>query len=157
MTLHIVPIGLRSANQFVSQHHRHHGPTAGHKFSIGVANSDGALCGAAIAGRPVARMLDDGRHLEVLRVCTDGTANACSMLYAAVRRTALAMGYKPDNVLTYTLRDESGASLRAAGWIRDGMTSGGSWGRPSRTRTDRHPIDAKVRWIAGRPPVRPLS
>lgn len=157
MTLHLVPIGLRSANHFVDKHHRHHGPAAGHKFSIGVADIAGVLRGVAIAGRPVARMLDDGHHLEVLRVCTDGTPNACSMLYAAIRRTALAMGYQPDHVLTYTLEEEPGASLKAAGWIRDGVTTGGSWGRPSRARNDRHPTGAKIRWIAGRARDRAVS
>ena len=36
------------------------------------------LCGVAICGRPVARYLDDGLTLEILRCCTDGTYNACS-------------------------------------------------------------------------------
>lgn len=149
MRLQIVPIGLRAANDFVAQHHRHHGPTVGHKFSIAVSDCNGVVHGVAITGRPVARMLDDGCHLEVLRVCTDGTPNACSMLYAAVRRTALAMGYQAERILTYTLDRELGTSLKAAGWIRDGATSGGSWSRPSRPRTDSHPMDVKVRWIAG--------
>jgi hypothetical protein len=102
----------------------------------------------AIAGRPVARRLDDGLHLEVLRVCTDGTPNVCSMLYAAVRRAAKAMGYPPTQIITYTLEGESGASLRAAGWVEDACTRGGTWDRPSRARFDSHLIETKVRWRA---------
>ena len=78
----LVPISLRAANDFVSKYHRHHKRTAGHKFSIGV-QENGQLVGVAICGRPVSRFLDDGLTLEVNRVCTDGTKNACSMLYRA--------------------------------------------------------------------------
>lgn len=95
----------------------------------------------------VSRMLDDGHSLEVLRVCTDGTKNACSMLYGAVRRAALAMGYEPHRVFTYTLASEPGTSLRAAGWRRDAETKGGEWGRANRPR-DTHNAEPKVRWRA---------
>ena len=147
-TLHIQPISLRAANAFVSGYHRHHGPTRGHKFSIAVADANGQIRGVAIAGRPVARQLDDGQHLEITRVCTDGTPNACSMLYGAVRRVAKAMGYEPARILTYTLEEEGGASLRAAGWRLEGATPGGSWDRPSRSRVDAHPTGRKLRWHA---------
>lgn len=149
MKLH--PISLREANAWVEENHRHHGPARGHKFSISVRDESDEIKGVAIAGRPVARMLDDGAHLEVLRVCTDGTPNACSMLYGAVRRAAIAMGYLPQNILTYTLASESGGSLRASGWVRDAEVAGQSWDRPSRGRIDKHPTEDKVRWIAGRP------
>ena len=75
--LSLMPISLRIANDFVEQLHRHHHPTAGHKFSIG-AEKDGKLVGVIICGRPVSRFLDDGYTLENNRVCTDGTKNACS-------------------------------------------------------------------------------
>ena len=111
--LEVVPITLREANAFVEQNHRHHGPTVGHKFSIGLSDGE-KIVGVAIVGRPVARHLDDGWTLEINRLCTDGTRNACSMLYAAAWRTARAMGYK--RLVTYILESENGASLRAAGW-----------------------------------------
>ena len=145
MSLTIAPIGLRAANAYVTDLHRHHGSTRGHKFSIACLDDD-RLCGVAIAGRPVARALDDGYTLEVLRVCTDGTPNACSKLYGAVRRAAREMGYR--KIITYTLAEESGASLRAAGWSVDGTTRGDSWDRPNRPRDDRHPIGPKTRWTA---------
>lgn len=143
------PISLKKANEWVSEVHRHHGPTVGHKFSVSVVDEAGVLRGVAIAGRPVARGLDDGVTLEVLRVATDGTKNACSMLYSAIRRAALAMGYKPDRIFTYTLASESGGSLRASGWALDGESRGGSWSTPSRPRDDKHPTEPKVRWVAG--------
>lgn len=68
--LTLTPINLKTANAFVQQYHRHHKPTRGHKFSIGVSEN-GALVGVAICGRPVARRLDDGYTLEVNRLCTD--------------------------------------------------------------------------------------
>lgn len=90
--LEIVPMTLREANAFVEQNHRHHGATVGHKFSIGLSDGE-KIVGVAIVGRPVSRHLDDGWTLEVNRLCTDGTRNACSMLYAAAWRAARAMGY----------------------------------------------------------------
>ena len=40
--LRLRPISLRDANEYVRQHHRHHKPVAGHKFSIG-CEADGEL------------------------------------------------------------------------------------------------------------------
>lgn len=91
--LEIVPMTLKEANAFVEQNHRHHGKVVGHKFSIGLSDGE-KIVGVAIVGRPVARHLDDGWTLEVNRLCTDGSRNACSMLYAAAWRAARAMGYK---------------------------------------------------------------
>src|SRR5436309_3178193 len=95
-----VPLHIREANEFVKARRRHSLPTVGGKWAIGAAQ-DGKLVGVAVAGRPVARRLDDGKTLEVLRVCTDGTPNACSFLYARCARIARRMGY--GRVITYTL------------------------------------------------------
>jgi hypothetical protein len=150
VSLEVRPISLKEANRWVTEVHRHHGPTVGHKFSTSVVDSEtGEIHGVAIAGRPVARGLDDGHTLEVLRVATDGTRNACSMLYGAIRRAAIALGYKPDRIFTYTLESEPGGSLLASGWVRDGRTAGGSWDTPSRRRKDKAPTEPKVRWVAG--------
>lgn len=143
-TLRIVPITLGAANTLVWHYHRHHRPVVGHKFSLGVVDDTGLLRGAVIVGRPVARMLDDGRACEVTRLVTDGYANACSALYGAARRVARAMGYEA--ILTYTLASESGTSLHAAGWVCMGGAGGGSWSVPSRPRRDRHPLERKTRW-----------
>lgn len=75
------PLSLAEANLFVLQHHCHHRPVRGHKFSIGaVVAQGGTVVGAVIVGRPVARLRDDGRTLEVTRLCTDGTPNVCSAM-----------------------------------------------------------------------------
>jgi hypothetical protein len=139
VSLQIVPITLEEANAFVAQHHRHHKPTVGHKFSIAAAE-DETVRGVAIIGRPVARGNDDGWTLEVNRCCTDGVRNGCSLLYGAAWRAAKAMGYR--RLLTYTLPTEGGASLRAAGWTLIGERGGGNWNTPSRPRID---TDAALR------------
>lgn len=116
--LRIIPIRLKLAKQFVFRHHRHHKESpAGWLFGCGLQDDDGALVGVAIAGRPEARALDSGAHIptiEVTRSCTTGTRNANSMLYGAIWRAAVALGYRRG--VTYTQAGESGASLRAAGW-----------------------------------------
>lgn len=130
----IVPINIQQARDFVKLHHRHSNPPHRHKFSVGLAGADGALVGVATAGRPIARMLDDGFTLEVTRTCTDGTRNANSMLYGAVWQAARAMGYQ--RCITYTQADESGASLRAAGWACVAeLEPRGSWAQDSKQRT----------------------
>lgn len=133
MSLRIVPVTLEEANAFVAVHHRHHKPTIGHKFSIAVADNSGVR-GVAIVGRPVARGSDDGWTLEVNRCCTDGIRNGCSMLYGAAWRAAKALGYT--RLITYTLPQEGGASLRAAGWTLIGLRGGGNWNTPARPRID---------------------
>jgi hypothetical protein len=100
----------------------------------------------AIVGRPVARHLADGFTAEVTRLASDGTRNACSMLYGAAWRAARALGYR--RLVTYTLAEERGASLRGAGWRLVGEAGGGSWNRPKvgRARVDMHPTQRKLRW-----------
>lgn len=133
MALQITPISLRQANEFVAAHHRHHKPARGCKFCVAVSE-DGEVRGVAIVGRPVSRVNDDGSTLEVNRLCTDGARNACSMLYGAAQRAAKALGYK--RVITYTLPEEGGASLRGAGWSLVGIRGGGNWNTPARPRAD---------------------
>jgi hypothetical protein len=132
MTLVVVPITLRAANAFVEKYHRHHKAARGHKFSVAVAEAEtDVIMGVAIAGRPVARALDDNFTIEIVRVCVlDDAYNACSMLYGACRKAARAMGYR--RVVTYTQQDESGASLRAAGFrLAAERPARGSWAESS--------------------------
>ncbi|WP_280470659.1 XF1762 family protein [Nocardia farcinica] len=133
--LALCPVSFEDACAFVTLHHRHHLPPQGHKYSIGAA-LDGSLVGVAIVGRPVARHLDDGRTLEVTRVATDGTRNACSLLYAAAWRAARNLGYT--RLITYTQATEGGASLRASGWrvVAERRARRG-WDCPSRPRIER--------------------
>lgn len=140
MKLRHTRIRLHEANDFVARFHRHHKPVVGHLFSLG-AVLDEQLVGVAIVGRPVARMRDDGVTAEVTRLCTDGTRNACSFLYGAAARAAFALGFT--RIGTYILASEDGTTMRAAGWRKIGETKGGSWSRPSRERSDKHPIEPK--------------
>lgn len=141
--LKTTPVTLKDANAFVASFHRHHRPTVGHKFSVG-CSVDNKLVGVAICGRPVSRHVDDGETLEVNRLCTDGTKNACSRLYAACARIAKEMGFK--KIVTYTLPSEGGASLKASGWRCAGQNKGGSWDSPTRRRTDKAPTEPKWKW-----------
>jgi len=143
MSLELVPVTLRDAHAFIERLHRHHKPSRGGKFAIGVARGS-ELVGVAVVGRPVARGLDDGFTAEVTRVATDGSRNACSMLYGAAWRAAKAMGYR--KCITYTLASEPGTSLRAAGWRIVGEVKGRSWDTATRPRVDAHPLQNKLRW-----------
>lgn len=144
--LRVIPIELKEANALVAALHRHHQPCQGHRFSLGVIDDDDNLRGAIIIGRPVARLAGHPRVvLEVTRLVTDGTPNACSMLYAAAARVGKALGYA--RIQTYILEEETGVTLKATGWECEGAAGGGQWkhtdGKPRRTD---QPIGAKARW-----------
>lgn len=143
--IEIIPLTLAEANAFVEEHHRHHKPVVGHKFSIGVVKDD-VVVGVAIVGRPVSRVLDNGLTLEVNRCATDGTRNACSSLYSSAWRAAKGMGYK--RLITYVLDTETGTSLKASNWRCLGEIRGKSWNSPSRPRVDTHPTQNKFLWEA---------
>lgn len=142
--LHLVPMTLREANTFVTARHRHHKARKGFNlYAVGCAKG-GEVVGVAIVSRPNARMLCDDYTVEVTRVCTDGSRNACSMLYRASWRAARALGYL--KLVTYTLPEEGGASCRAAGMTLIGEAGGGTWSRTERPRVDDHPTQKKLRW-----------
>jgi hypothetical protein len=133
MGLRLVPVTYQDAALFVEAWHRHNAAPPGHKFSIGVADGNDTLVGVAMVGRPVARHFDDGLTVEVNRTATDGTGNVNSMLYGACARAAFALGYR--RVITYTQADETGGSLRAAGWrIVAQRPPRKGWDAPSRPR-----------------------
>ena len=136
VSLRLVPISLAQANEHVAAWHRHNEPVIACIFRVGVCDENGVLRAVAIAGLPKARMTAlDADTIEINRVASDGTKNACSMLYGACTRAAFALGYR--RVVTYTQADESGSSLRAAGYrvIAQRPPSKG-WARASRPRTD---------------------
>lgn len=143
MSLTLIPVNLDVANDFVRRLHRHSKPTVSHKISVGVRALD-ALCGVAIAGRPVSRELDDGWTIEIYRVCTDGTRNACSKLYSACCLSARGQGYRL--AITYTLESEPGTSLRASGFKPVAAVKDRQWDCPARPREERDLIGGKVRW-----------
>lgn len=137
------PIELKAANDFVAALHRHHAPVHRDKCRVS-AWHNGKMVGVVQLGRPVSRILDDGNTLEVVRLCTDGTKNACSFLYSQAAKIAKDLGYR--KIITYILESESGTSLRAAGWCKEATTKGGEWDCPSRPRHTTAPTDKKQRW-----------
>lgn len=141
--LELKPCTFRQAQDFVRENHRHNKPPVGHKFSIAVYDGE-KLCGVVMVGRPVGRYLDDGETLEVNRCCTDGTRNACTMLYGAAWRAAKALGYR--RIITYTLKSENGASLRASGWICDGEAGKTHWTGQRYEQMELPITEMKVRW-----------
>lgn len=142
--LKIRPTELRIANEFIAAHHRHHKPVQGHRFSISVWDADN-IVGVATIGRPVARLAGNPLEvLEITRLCTDGTKNACSKLYSAAARIGKEMGYK--RIQTYILESEPGTSLLAAGWKCERITTGDTWTRKNRSRRTDQPTCPKQRW-----------
>ena len=155
MKLCTVPASRADVAAFIARVHRNHKPPAGDVFRLALVDETGTVRGVASVGRPVARMLDDGWTLEVNRVATDGVRNGCSLLYGACRRIAWTMGYR--KIVTYTLPEEGGASLRAAGWACDGASGGGEWTRASRERDRAERPDPKMRWSCTNPEASPVD
>lgn len=151
-----VPLSLKDASAFVDELHRHHTHAVVDKYRVG-AEVDGKLVGVVQVGRPVSRHLDDGKTLEVIRLCSDGTKDVCSFLYSRAARIAQEMGY--EKIITYILQSESGTSLKASGWyLEKENAGGGSWSSPSRPRDlveaqislfpqkQKYPTEYKQRW-----------
>lgn len=140
----VVPLILKQANEFVLLNHRHHKPVQGHRFSLGYEVS-GKIVGVIICGRPVARKTDFYSCLEVTRLCTDGTKNACSKLYSAAARVAKEMGFI--KIQTFILESESGISLKASGWNFAGYSAGGQWKHTDENmRRKDQPICRKIKF-----------
>jgi hypothetical protein len=130
--LTVVPCTINQANAFVQQMHRHHGSIPIARLAFAVTDETGVVRGVAIVGRPCNPVLDDNWTLEVRRVCTDGCPNACSALYAVSWKAVKAIGYR--RLITYTLPEEGGASLRAVGWEPVQGCGGRPWNHKKRAR-----------------------
>jgi hypothetical protein len=145
MALFVRPVDLKVANKLVEKLHRHHQPVVTHRFSL-AAYFDSKLVGVAICARPASREVDQHRVLEVSRLVTDGTKNACSILYAACARAAKEMGFEA--IQTYTLASEPGTSLKASGWVLDGVTKPKPWRKERRKKVFNTVLAVpKVRWV----------
>ncbi len=140
----VIPLSLRQANDFISKFHRHNKPVQGCKFCIGAQKAN-KIVGVAVVGRPVARLLDDGLTAEITRVCTNGTRNVNSFLYAHCAKICKLMGF--NRIITYTLEEESGASLRAIGAKPEAFVEPSSWDRKNRHRNEQSVYQKrKIRW-----------
>jgi hypothetical protein len=142
----ISPATTTEAREFVMAHHRHlPKPPRGGRFALAVLDDDLQVRAVALVGHG-ARLSSDRWTATITRVASDGYPNACSALYAACARSWRAMGGK--TLYTFTLERELGSSLRAAGWLSDGVTNGGEWSRPTRERGPAEESGPKVRWRA---------
>lgn len=147
--LRLAPCTVQAAKQYVRYHHRHNPRVQSGLFAVAVERADtGERVGVAIVGRPSSRVLQARGMVEITRVCTDGTPNACSFLIARARRAAVALGYRPGNLITYTLVDEGGASIRGAGLRVAACVEARGWADASvaRAREDKHTIGDRFRW-----------
>lgn len=150
--MELVPIKQKPARAFVLAHHRHNRSLPAGDVFRAALRVDGEIVAVALAGYPTAEGLNDGRSLEITRVCTLGTRNACMRLYGALGRAAKALGYL--TLWTYTLESENGVSPRAAGFYLDAVIPERDWARQSgRDRYEqnlfgerRTPEGPKCRW-----------
>lgn len=141
--LRVVPMTVKAACARVHEWHRHLPRLQGGLFAAGIADESGAIRGVAVAGNP-ARVWQGTGRVVISRVAVDGCENACSALYGAICRAAKALGYS--EAWTYTLPEEPGTSLKAAGFEDMGMSAGGEHSRPSRQRAAAVRPDPKRRW-----------
>ncbi|WP_351124937.1 XF1762 family protein [Shewanella sp. T24-MNA-CIBAN-0130] len=148
------PITIKTANEFVKNYHRHHRPTARNsgKWALSAVDHNGNVVGVLIAGNPVSATYMDGVTLEITRLCVKPLApkGTCSFLVAKCRKIWEIMGGQ--KIITYTLDEESGASMRGAGWKPMGVV------KPHNRWTDKTKADGieradleiyskvKIRW-----------
>ena len=145
--LRLAPCTIKTANMVVACWHRHSTPITQKVLCAVRIVLAAETVGVAILGLPVSRILDDGLAVEIRRVCVRDAAprNSCSMLYGALCRAGKAIGYV--TAYTYTTDDEDAASVRAAGFERDGERVAANWDTPSRPRDPTHHQEAnRARW-----------
>lgn len=149
LQLRALPLTRTAAREWIEQVHRHHKKASVcdiFRIACVDKNNPEEILGVMQVGRPVARLLATDNNLEVTRLAVkENCPNACSFMYARAARVGRELGY--NIIYTYILQSESGASLRAAGWVEDGEAGGGSWDRPSRRRqAELFPQMRKVRY-----------
>ena len=117
-------ISYSEACAFVKLHHRHHLPPQGHKYSI-AAFKNNTLVGVVMVGRPVSRIEDNGKTLEITRLCTLEGKNINSFLLGKAAAACRELGF--EKIITYTLTTESQVSLTAAAFQKVGELQGRLW------------------------------
>lgn len=148
----LAPCTIKAAKAWVEKTHRHLPEFNGARFAVAVTNDAGEICGVAVASNGP-RVWEGTGRLNIGRVSTDGAENACSMLYGAMCRAGKALGYL--EAWTYTLPEEPGTSLRAAGFVDMGLTDGGEHDRKSRPRKPAVRPEPKRRWFRALAAVNP--
>lgn len=152
MTYRIAPISVKASLKQVKVWHRHLPKLQGGLFAAQVIGPDGECCAVAVFGNPCMVWQKTGRGVITRVAAREGlpsvgnhAAPACTMLYGALCRAAKALGYR--EAWTYTLPEESGQTLKGAGFIDMGMTDGGEYDRPSRARKPAVRPEPKRRWL----------
>ena len=141
----VTPCTITAARKYCAEHHRHLKKIRGGRFAVS-ASVEGRRVGIGIVGNGP-RVWEGTTKAVIVRVATDGTYNACSIIYGALCRAARALGYT--EVWTYTLPEEPGASLKAAGFADLGITDGGEHDRPNQPKRRRKKAERpepKRRW-----------
>jgi hypothetical protein len=142
--LEVVPVTVKAARRLVKTWHRHLKISGNGLFAAGLL-VDGRLSGVAVASNP-ARVWQKQRKFVISRVAVvEDVKNGCSKLYGAICRAGQAIGYL--EAWTYTLPEEPGTSLLAAGFTDMGLTSGGEWSRTKRPRAKAVRSEPKRRWM----------
>lgn len=152
MSYALAPCSVKAALKQVRAWHRKLPKLQGALFAARVIGPDGECCAVGLFGNPCQEWQDTGRGVITRIAAQEGlpkvgehAAPACTMLYGALCRAAKALGYR--EAWTYTLPEEPGTSLRAAGFIKMGLTDGGDYDRPSRNRKPAIRPEPKVRWL----------
>lgn len=147
----LAPCTVKAALKRVEAWHRHLPELQGGLFAVQI-QLNGECVGVGIFGNPSRAWQGTGRGViarcaarALLPPVGNHAAPACTMLYGSLCRAAKALGYR--EAWTYTLPEEPGTSLRAAGFVEKGMSDGGEWGRPSRPRKDAVRSEPKRRWL----------
>jgi hypothetical protein len=153
-SLRLRPVTVKDATRWVTTVHRHHKrELAGARFAVQLVRysalnlTDGGVRVGVAVVTSGPRVWEGTGRCNIARVATDGSKNACSMLYGAMCRAAAALGYR--EAWTYTLPSEPGTSLRASGFDDMGLTSGGEHDRPRQAHRRRLPAEQpspKRRW-----------
>jgi hypothetical protein len=141
--LRVWPCTVKQAAAYVAKHHRHLPGMGGAMFAAALGPEPGEWWGVGTVGCGAQEWEGTGRAI-ITRTATDGAHNGCSMLLGALARAAKALGYV--EVWTYTLPEEPGTSLRAAGFVDMGFSDGGEHHRESRPRRAAVRPDEKRRW-----------
>lgn len=156
--MRVHPITVKAARKLVKEWHRHLPDLQGGMFAAAVVD-DLVILGVAVAGNPCKAWQGTGR-IVISRCALPGERPAVphvnrkgerhdadggvAMLYGALCRAAKALGYR--EAWTYTLPEEPGTSLRAAGFEDMGLTAGGEHSRAKRPRKPAVRPEPKRRW-----------
>ena len=155
--LDVRPVSFAVMQAFVGRFHRHCAPPVTWRFGAGIFNGWTQI-GVLSVGNPVAIAYGNRGWVEVNRLCVRPDLapqlawNACSQLYGHAAREAERRGFQ--KIITYTRQDESGTSLRAAGWDCEGAAGGRSWNGKGRKRNTAEAFVPKLRWSRSLKPRR---